>query len=565
MIYDILDIFEKQLDEKGDKIILDSYLLKDGLYVKINKDAEIQYFVFKNDRQEEVKDYCFKDIRGNINTSMYEWFKERDYYSCYLNSNKAFGDKRIHNINYLTLFVKIDSFDPPAKEKQSLIEDAIKEQFENLKTYTKFKKKEEIAALSTLQNEIEDKNRQKDVDYKYSVIQKVLPQIVETAREQKTSNYIKIFFDEYIGKYKEESGYYYAIKIFNTIDSCVNIGNEIYGLSDSNMGLNSKKPYLESKTKINPLPFLIKKEDALKIKKFFDWLKVQDSKEAYPLGLKDLASVFIKRHSKNDEAVIDDFDIIPSKIEKLAEPIYFKNYLGFKTKEGMIEDTTMSFLYELEERVHEIFYNDQLKNNYFGEVYNRLDNSFQNLIYITRAGMVNYFKKFDDRAFYQIIKKHGNDFIIEHILKNREFKAKQSINLKFSLLEHKGEKIMDIKSMKEDIIKRLETSNYEPLKSEEFFYLCGQITKYLISQRSGAQKAEMLEPFLRANNAKRLKENIKNIYFQYSHAISMNFIKFNNAMSMIMAYEGEDKMSEKMDAFLVGALSENLFFMKKEV
>jgi hypothetical protein len=37
-------------------------------------------------------------------------------------------------------------------------------------------------------------------------------------------------------------------------------------------------------------------------------------------------------------------------------------------------------------------------------------------------------------------------------------------------------------------------------------------------------------------------------------------------MSLIMAYEGDDKLSfsNNMDSFLIGALSENIFYMKKE-
>jgi len=41
-------------------------------------------------------------------------------------------------------------------------------------------------------------------------------------------------------------------------------------------------------------------------------------------------------------------------------------------------------------------------------------------------------------------------------------------------------------------------------------------------------------------------------------------IKFNNAMSLIMAHEDEEKLSKNMDDFLVGVLSKNLFFIKKE-
>ncbi len=48
MIYDILEIFKKEYEKKGDKLVLGSYNLKEGLYVKINKNYEIEYFIVKN-------------------------------------------------------------------------------------------------------------------------------------------------------------------------------------------------------------------------------------------------------------------------------------------------------------------------------------------------------------------------------------------------------------------------------------------------------------------------------------------------------------------------------------
>ena len=97
MIYDILEVFKKQYEEKGDKLILDSYELKEGLYVKINKNEQLEYYIVKK----KNKDLSFTDIDGNLNHNAYQWFKERDYYSGYLNSNKAFYDKKIHNIRGL--------------------------------------------------------------------------------------------------------------------------------------------------------------------------------------------------------------------------------------------------------------------------------------------------------------------------------------------------------------------------------------------------------------------------------------------------------------------------------
>ena len=105
MIYDILEVFKKQYAKKQDSLILGSYNLKDGLYVKINRDKTLEFFIQKTLKKEKI----FTDLENRQNSDMYDWFKERDYYSAYINSNKALFDKKIHNINYLSYFFKIDN------------------------------------------------------------------------------------------------------------------------------------------------------------------------------------------------------------------------------------------------------------------------------------------------------------------------------------------------------------------------------------------------------------------------------------------------------------------------
>jgi CRISPR-associated protein Csh1 len=130
MIYDLLEVFRGEYDQKGDKLILDNYELKEGIYIKVKSDGEIEPYIIKRKNRELI----FSDIEGGLNHTAYEWFKERDYYSSYLNSNKSFYDKKIHNINYLSLFVKIESFisDNP---KKLLKGNAIKEQYNYLCNY----------------------------------------------------------------------------------------------------------------------------------------------------------------------------------------------------------------------------------------------------------------------------------------------------------------------------------------------------------------------------------------------------------------------------------------------
>ncbi len=250
------------------------------------------------------------------------------------------------------------------------------------------------------------------------------------------------------------------------------------------------------------------------------------------------------------------------RIEEFTDEIVVKNHLHIKDQ----QDIRLTELWQLEAIVDEVFYNKQLKHNYFRDdlkVSDFVSKKLQQLIFETKYAMVNYFKKYDEKEFYQVIRKYGTDFVIEHIRQNRDYKAKESLNLKFSLLQYKGEAVMDIMEVQKRVITKLETSDYSDLSSEEFFYLCGQVAKYLLTKsKSGKKDADMLEPFLRAKSVRKLKDEIKFTFFKYKHEIGLNQTKFNNALSLITAYEKDDVFNS--DSFLVGVLSQNLFYMKKE-
>lgn len=557
MIYDVLEIFNKEYALKGDKLILDNYQLKDGIYLRIDdKNKSCEIFVksskkVKKEGKNETEHY-FKTTQGELKHQEYDWFKQRDYFSNVIDTGKAFDapKKTIHNNNYLTIFMKIEEF--------------LNLEFSHLKTklykkvlsFKDFNSKNEKKILEPFCHSIKLLSRKKEIVKKMRWIESNLDTYKDIVKEYNPKEYIRIYFTENEEIYKKESAIYLALKIYNNNKYSIEVNELVYGLSNDNMGLNGKKPFLEQKTKKTTTPFMITSEVAMQSKLFFDWLGLQ----SYRTDL--LNNIFLKKHSDNGKAIINDYDYIPVKIEKFDKSITIKNFLGIKGK----EDYVINELWQLENAVDEIFYNKQLKHNYFRDdlkVSDFVSKKLQQLIFETKYAMVNYFKKFDEREFYQVVKKYGTDFVIEHLRQNREYRAKESLNLKFSLLQHKGEKVMDIKSMQEKMIEKLETSDYTYLDKPEFCYLAGQVAKYLLTKsKSGKKDADMLEPFLRVKNVKKLKEEIKFTFFKYKHEIGLNQTKFNNALSLITAYDDNDP-SINQDAFLVGVLSQNLFYMKK--
>ncbi|MDR3177575.1 MAG: hypothetical protein LBT96_01190 [Campylobacteraceae bacterium] len=562
MIYDILEVFNEIYKEKGERIILDSYNLKDGLYIKVNDSAQYEVFVKKSaDNKKSETGHAFLDENGINRTDEMEWFKIRDYHSNVIEVGKSYDvpQKTIHNNNYLTLFMKIDKF----LEKDF---DYIKTKlFDKVSDFAGFDTENEKLIVNSYNDYICQPNRKTDIEKKTQTLGSIFCKLQDIAKQHSPKEYIRVFFDEDEKRYEQESSIYISLKIYNKNEYSKNVDGVIYGLSNYNMGVNDKKPFLKHKTKKLPYPFMIRTDTALKIKIFFDWLNFQGYK------IEGLQKIFLNKYPDNGQSIINDFDYLPehenkkNRINILKKPISVINFVKLRDKESFKEDFEITELSQLENVVNSIFYNGYLINNYYDEVYSKVDDKLANLIYTTRGAMINYFKKHRKEEFYQVVEKFGTHFIIGHLRRNNSYKAKESLNLKLSLIKHNEGDIMDINAMQNRMLDKLKTSNYTALNKEEFSYLSGQVATYLLDKSEKYEKnADLLEPFFRTNTAKRLKENIRFIFFKYKHAVPQKYMLFNNAIGLISAYETDDRLPYDIDAFLVGALTNNIFYTKKE-
>lgn len=558
MIYDILEVFKKEYEKSGDGLILGLYSLKDGLYVKINKDNTLEFFESKTVKKEKL----FTNLNGIQNSDMKEWFKRNDYYSSYINSNKSLFDKKIHNINYLSYFFKLENSD--------YVKNKIDEHFTILLDFGKFKDKKDKEVLENYQDRLKSDDRKKDILDKCETLKNCFDEILEVAKEKEIKNYVKIFFEEDLEIYKEESAIYLSLKIFNDSSYNKKIGNSIYGLSNSNMGLNSKKPFLENKTRKFSAPFLLKNEDALLLKKFFDWLKIQPYNQDRTL---DEEHFFIQKQSNNDEAEITDFDYIPTKkddVNKYFPLIYVKNYLELENKDKkLISDYEIKELWQLEDKVDELFYNKQLKFNYYKEskdikVSDFLSKELQSILFVTKFAMINYFKKYNDMGFLNIVNKYGTQFMINHYMNEREFKAKETMNLKLSI---QGE-TMDIKQELENLRTILEDEEYKQLSKDEYLFLAGQWAAYLLSLSHADNKNKTLalaEQYFKAKYISKIQSILNNDLEKFKHELRLSNSWALKAVALLKAYEDDSKLSDKeKDRFLVGFMAKNTFYEKRK-
>lgn len=239
-----MEVFRQMLQEKGDRLVLDEYVPKDGTYriIKLTEDS------YKIEKTLDIRyDRKNDEIIGKTD-SIYDQVCYMDYYSKLLEMNKPIDAKKIiHSNNYLSLWMKKDSI-----KEQKLTEEILDSYYETLKNpeikYAKKTKakvlyeateeelgKPNIQLIERIRKYVADKDTWEDLNF-----------------DQK--DYIKIFFvldnwEETQALYQCEGSRYLYPNIFNNNDfNEVESGN-ILGLPNDNMGMNAKKPYLANKTR----------------------------------------------------------------------------------------------------------------------------------------------------------------------------------------------------------------------------------------------------------------------------------------------------------------------------
>jgi CRISPR-associated protein Csh1 len=273
MIQECLEVFQRKLEKYGEAFVTDAYLPKDGTYRMI----EIRENGFQILNTIEIR---YDKKNGNLigaNEQDYIWFATWDYYSKLLEMNKPMdSSKTIHTNNYLSFAVKKESI-----QNQKLTNEIIANYYQILKNpKLKYQKKKNSQYLY---ERVEQKIGKPDTELIDRIAHYMLEDNRWTDIDLDKKDYVKIFFvfpdrektKEY---YQRENERYLVPNIYNSNDYNLTIENEIYGLPNNNMGLNGKKPYLENKTRKNPVPNLVNQEQALLQNQMFDYFWSQSSR-----------------------------------------------------------------------------------------------------------------------------------------------------------------------------------------------------------------------------------------------------------------------------------------------
>ena len=270
MTYDLLNVFKKYFE--NDDIIIDSYELTDGYYYVIDENNNIEKMqVVKNESD---------------NYELEKYIKIRDFYSKYIDSNKALDTsyseeidgnkytmlKKICSNNIYTLFFKNKSVIGICNKEATgdavpvdVFKKGIDKYYDSLLKLGNTKKEEILAKEKYTSTEIE-LNKQK-MKYAFDLVYDDLKD-----EDMPKETWIKIFLKKDVEEYKRVADIYIRLKLFNTNDNNIKINEKTYGSNNYNFGLNSKKPYLELKSTPYKIGSYIDDENIEIMNKMYIWL-----------------------------------------------------------------------------------------------------------------------------------------------------------------------------------------------------------------------------------------------------------------------------------------------------
>lgn len=593
MTYDLLKIFGNYF--KNENVVLDSYELADGYY----------YIIDENNNFEKLQ--VLNKESDNYESEKY--VKIRDFYSKYINSNKALDTsykekingkeysmlKKICSNNIFTVFFKnkyleglLNKTDNKDAIPAEVFKKGINKYYDSLLKLGNNPKEEILLKEKYTENEIEI--------YKEKML-KAFDIVYEDLKNQdmQKENWIKIFLNKNIEEYKRVSEIYIKTKLFNTNDNNIVVEGKTYGSNNYNFGLNSKKPYLELKSTNYKVGSYVSDENIQILNNLYIWLYNNASgKDVLKLPedwkfngipreeeeIKDKNTYIIKVVGNNGIARIDDYRYTSNyntKIRKFickdylskepkivfeTENIYalnwYTNNIWFAENEKALKNYIRDSYYDYDLKISK-----SILSNWKKEILKQYNNLFLELFEQEQES--NFINKLDEISIKII-----ENMYIDNLKQNKNYinNPRKAFNLWVAYKQYfskKGEdegmKINNLQEQCEKIVKeerKIETD-------EQYYYLAGQVAYYLLS-RSKAEKLtqDVTEPFTRANTAKKLKNEIEFLYEKYKYDIYLNYPRFNNIMSQILLQEPEDKIKNNKELILAGLLANNLFYNKQE-
>lgn len=579
MLEECLEIFKKNLDEDPD-MVLRGYIPKDGKYYLVTMKEKGPWevspsFKIKYDKKEK------KIENQPLN---YSFIRDLDFNSNLLNMNKSIDNKKaIHSSNYYSFFFKENIYE------DKINKDAIERYFSILKNPLK-KYKDKNAKNLYLENE--EKLGGVNVD-EAEKIEKWIVENIDNKNifdiDTSSKDYFKIFFvyeDEEKTKkaYQREQDRYLLTNLFNKNKYNIEVNGKTFGVSDDNLGINDKKPYLENLSRKVKQPYLISADMAKLQNLFFSYLsssvKRGNNKIYFNTGNKEISFEKNKNFigfelflypEKNEAAILDyniyskDFDDIEIKIKQFIEEYLPENA---KAEDISKREDKYGLITEKKTLLNKIdsvfFYNYYQRNKYNLENLNIKELNFKMII-------LNYGKSLEfaivnnkNKEIVRILDKLLEDSIKYSLVNGYNTKAITQFNYYLSLKEYFEKKEENYMDFQENMKRKLESAGEVSLEGDkEIFFAVGQVLRKLLNYSNiGDKNLTFIRNFLGGQKTSRIIENLEHLLVTYAHNISAKDVRLNSAVSQILVHKFDNKKAE--DRWIIaGFLEESYLYGKK--
>lgn len=579
MLEECLEIFKENLDQDPD-MVMRGYIPKDGKYYLVTMKEKGPWevspsFKIKYDKKEK------KIENQPLN---YSFIRDLDFNSNLLNMNKSIDNKKaIHSSNYYSFFFKENSYE------DKINNEAIERYFLVLKNPLK-KYKDKRAKNLYLENE----EKLEPVNVKEAEkIEKWLIENIDKKElfdiDENSKDYFKILFiyeDEEKTKkaYQREQDRYLLTNLFNKNKYNIEVNGKTYGVSDDNLGINDKKPYLENLSRKVKQPYLISADMAKLQNLFFSYLSssVKRGNNRIYFNTVNKEISFEKNKNfigfelflypeKNEAAILDyniyskDFDDIEIQInqyieEYLPENAKAEDFSKREEKYGLVTEKKI-----LLNKIDSVFfYNYYQRNKYNLENLNIKELNFKMII-------LNYGKSLEfaiinnkNKEIVRILNRLLEDSIKYSLLNDYKTKAITQFNYYLSLKEYYEKKEENYMDFQENMKRKLESAGDISLEGdEEILFALGQVLRKLLNYSNiGDKNLTFIRNFLGGQKTSRIIENLEHLLVTYAHNISAKDIRFNSALSQILVYEFEkEKADDKW--IMAGFLGESYLYGKK--
>lgn len=580
MLRDCLEIFKqerKRVEEEGkdpERLILDSYIPEDGDYIIVRRGGTYSTQTVKKNKKTGKLENPF--------TPQYREICFYDYHSRLVSMDKPQDPKKtIHSNNYLSFWIKWDSL-----SNGKLDEEAIDRYFDVLASpREKYKKPQDRKMYDYIASEVGEVD-QEELEKNRRWIKENIFQFKNAELDFGRKNYLKIFFEADADIYLREEKRYLITKIFNKNDYNVEIDGTILGLPNDNLGLNSKKPYMENKTQKVTVPYLISAEDALLQRQFFDYLMNKANAGETDIFLDVNRGRIIAK--KGGEMVENSFSGYYLKIRKGKELTILHQdvIVGYHYQlnkiflyQNIAEDDDQEDLYReyrnkkgLQEIINKILFSNWLTGNYFTpedelSVSGKLK---QNLVWAREPIFAWLYKGRKDNI-ENVLCRSCQSLLLDSIYNGFIRKAMKQFNLLCSLriyFAEEGECDMANKynMIEDDLRKKINDKSMQKMEvesDEEYFYAVGQVTYYFVSLSETKEKTHFLaNPFFNVKNDVVLKEKLRQFFKKYNYKINFGKGRFEKMLGLISGYEPDGPVLQ--DAIIAGYLRKNLIYEKTE-